>query len=50
MAGKLLWSVKHESEGLTLELRMSHICDARGRALSGAFLRQSSRVALSVRS
>ena len=31
---------------------MSHICDARGRALSAAvaFLRQSSRVALSARS
>ena len=37
---------------LTLELRMSHICDARGRALSvvAAFLRQSSQVALSARS
>ena len=37
---------------LTLELRMSHICDARGRALNAAvaFLRQSSRVALSARS
>ena len=37
---------------LTLELRMSHICDARGRALSAAvaFLRRSSRVALSARS
>ena len=34
---------------LTLELRMSHTCDTRGRALSAAvaFLRQNSQVALS---
>ena len=37
---------------LTLELRMSYICDMHGRALSVAvgFLRQSSQVTLSARS
>jgi len=47
----LLHSYSHHTTYLTLELRMSHICDARGRALSAAvaFWRQSSRVALSAR-
>ena len=46
-------SIHNRQDGcLTLELRMSHICDVRRRALSAAvaFLRQSSQVTLSVRS
>ena len=51
--GDLLWMKRNEgADMLTLELRMSHFCDARGHPLSAAvaILQQSNEVALTVRS